>query len=75
MSIYTQPIILLRITQEFLESKIRLVFLQFVRGYCRKEIFLSAVKYSTAVLVMKALGVSTILMVTWGTQTNCYGAA
>lgn len=49
--------------------------MQFVRGYCRKEIFLSAVKYSTAVLVMKALGVSTILMVTWGTQTNCYGAA
>lgn len=45
-----------RITQEeFLETKIRSVFLEFI-GYCRREMFLSVVKDSTAVLVLKALG-------------------
>lgn len=59
-----------RITQkEFFKTKIRSVFLEFI-GCCRREIFLSVAKDSTAVLVLKAMGVSAILVVTCDAQTG-----
>lgn len=62
----------LRITQEeFLETKIRSAFLQFIAEVTAEgKSFLYVVKYSTAVLVLKAWGVSALLVVTRDAQTG-----